>query len=91
MPIGSEEYVYIACQGPLLGTTDDFWQMIWETKAGVIAMMTREHERGKVKCHRYWPDKMYKPMRVNKYHLILENHQILDSFEINAMKMTDSE
>ncbi|XP_048419336.2 tyrosine-protein phosphatase non-receptor type 13 isoform X2 [Stegostoma tigrinum] len=91
MPIGSEEHVYIACQGPLPGTTDDFWQMIWETKAGVIAMMTREHERGKVKCHRYWPDKMYKPMRVSKYHLILENCQILDSFEINAMKMTDIE
>ncbi|XP_043534741.1 FERM and PDZ domain-containing protein 2 isoform X3 [Chiloscyllium plagiosum] len=91
MPIGSEEYVYIACQGPLPGTTNDFWQMIWENKVGIIAMMTREHERGKVKCHRYWPDKMYKPMRVNKYQLILENQQILDSFEINAMKMTDSE
>uniref|UniRef100_A0A4W3GU86 Uncharacterized protein n=1 Tax=Callorhinchus milii TaxID=7868 RepID=A0A4W3GU86_CALMI len=30
--------------------------MIWESKATLIAMMTREHERGKVKCHRYWPD-----------------------------------
>ncbi|XP_078386842.1 FERM and PDZ domain-containing protein 2 isoform X2 [Cetorhinus maximus] len=91
MPFASEECLYIACQGPLPGTTNDFWQMIWENKADVIAMMTREHERGKVKCHRYWPDKMYKPIRVNKYHLTLENHQMLDSFEINAMKMTDSE
>ncbi|XP_067876801.1 FERM and PDZ domain-containing protein 2 isoform X2 [Heterodontus francisci] len=91
MPVGSKEYLYIACQGPLPGTTNDFWQMIWENKADVIAMMTREHERGKVKCHRYWPDKMYKSMRVHKYHLILENHQVLDSFEINAIKMTDSE
>ncbi|XP_072347844.1 FERM and PDZ domain-containing protein 2 isoform X1 [Scyliorhinus torazame] len=91
MPFGSEEYLYIACQGPLPGTTNDFWQMIWENKADVIAMMTREHERGKVKCHRYWPDRMYKPIRVNKYHLMLENHQLLDSFEISALKMTDSE
>ncbi|XP_038638759.1 tyrosine-protein phosphatase non-receptor type 13 isoform X2 [Scyliorhinus canicula] len=91
MPFGSEEYLYIACQGPLPGTTNDFWQMIWENKADVIAMMTREHERGKVKCHRYWPDRMYKPIRVNRYHLMLENHQLLDSFEISALKMTDSE
>ncbi|XP_067828734.1 FERM and PDZ domain-containing protein 2 isoform X2 [Heptranchias perlo] len=91
MPIGAEEYLYIACQGPLPGTANDFWQMIWENKADVIAMMTRKHERGKVKCYGYWPDKMYKPLRVNKYHLILENHQVLDSFEINTVKMTDSE
>uniref|UniRef100_UPI00398EDC33 FERM and PDZ domain-containing protein 2 n=1 Tax=Pristiophorus japonicus TaxID=55135 RepID=UPI00398EDC33 len=91
MPIGSEEYLYIACQGPLPGTTSDFWQMIWENKADVIAMMTREHERGKVKCHGYWPDQMYKPMRVNKYHLILQNQQLLDSFEINSLKMIANE
>ncbi|XP_078055407.1 FERM and PDZ domain-containing protein 2 [Mustelus asterias] len=91
MPVGSEEHLYIACQGPLPGTTNDFWQMIWENKADVIAMMTLEHERGKVKCHRYWPDKMYKPTSVHKYHLMLENHQMLDSFEISALRMTDSE
>ncbi|XP_072138668.1 FERM and PDZ domain-containing protein 2 [Mobula birostris] len=91
MPIGTEEYWYIACQGPLPGTTSDFWQMIWENKADVIAMMTHQHELGKVKCHGYWPDKMYKPMKVNRYLLMLENHQELDYFEISIIKMAEIE
>ncbi|XP_059802371.1 tyrosine-protein phosphatase non-receptor type 13-like isoform X1 [Hypanus sabinus] len=91
MPIGTEEYWYIACQGPLPGTTSDFWQMIWENKADVIAMMTHQHELGKVKCHGYWPDKMNKPMRVNRYLLMLENHQELDYFEINIIKIAEIE
>uniref|UniRef100_A0A8C0H9J2 Uncharacterized protein n=1 Tax=Chelonoidis abingdonii TaxID=106734 RepID=A0A8C0H9J2_CHEAB len=30
--------------------------MIWENESDVIAMMTKEVELGKVKCHRYWPE-----------------------------------
>ncbi|XP_078284474.1 FERM and PDZ domain-containing protein 2 [Rhinoraja longicauda] len=91
MPLGTEGYFYIACQGPLPGTTGDFWQMVWENKADVVAMMTRQHERGKVKCHGYWPDKLHRPMNVNKYLLSLESHQVVDSFEINVIRMAEVE
>ena len=30
--------------------------MIWETNSGIIAMVTKEVELGKIKCHKYWPD-----------------------------------
>ncbi|XP_077968694.1 uncharacterized protein LOC144422771 [Styela clava] len=47
---------YIATQGPLSTTVDDFWQMIIEHKCYLIVMLTKEREAGKKKCEKYWPD-----------------------------------
>ncbi|MGH0124461.1 UNVERIFIED_CONTAM: hypothetical protein FKN15_018781 [Acipenser sinensis] len=53
--IHSEEWNYIATQGPLPNTCQDFWQMVWEQGVNVIAMVTAEEEGGRPKSHRYWP------------------------------------
>ncbi|XP_051565821.1 tyrosine-protein phosphatase non-receptor type 4 [Myxocyprinus asiaticus] len=47
---------YIACQGPLPNTCPDFWQMTWEQGSSMVVMLTTQVERGRVKCHQYWPD-----------------------------------
>ncbi|MGH0116711.1 UNVERIFIED_CONTAM: hypothetical protein FKN15_021259 [Acipenser sinensis] len=91
MSVGPKEYCYISSQGPLPGTTDVFWQMVWENKSDVIAMMTQEVEHGKVKCHKYWPDQQNKPMETNKYQLILDNYQIQDYFQIKIIRMIEKE
>lgn len=46
---------YVATQGPLQSTTEDFWQMILEEECTHIVMLTTIIERGRAKCHKYWP------------------------------------
>ncbi|KAJ8245395.1 hypothetical protein GJAV_G00270290 [Gymnothorax javanicus] len=47
---------FIATQGPLPGTVADFWRMIWETRSRTIAMLTQCFEKGRIRCHQYWPE-----------------------------------
>ncbi|XP_019782244.2 tyrosine-protein phosphatase non-receptor type 13 isoform X10 [Tursiops truncatus] len=90
IPVGREEFVYIACQGPLPTTVGDFWQMIWEQKSTVIAMMTQEVEGEKVKCQRYWPNVLGKTTMVsNRLRLALVRVQQLKGFVVRAMTLED--
>ncbi|XP_058158548.1 tyrosine-protein phosphatase non-receptor type 3 isoform X5 [Dasypus novemcinctus] len=47
---------YIATQGPLPHTCAQFWQVVWDQKLSLIVMLTTLTERGRTKCHQYWPD-----------------------------------
>lgn len=91
MKVGTEELFYISAQGPLPGTQDNFWQMVWENKSDVIAMMTQEVERGRVKCHKYWPEKLDVPKETSRYQLFLDNYQMLGYFHIKVIKMVEKE
>ncbi|CAL8289630.1 unnamed protein product [Merluccius merluccius] len=51
-----DDKVFIATQGCLITTVNDFWQMVWQEKTRVIVMTTREVEKGRNKCVPYWPE-----------------------------------
>uniref|UniRef100_A0A673HXA3 Tyrosine-protein phosphatase non-receptor type 20 n=1 Tax=Sinocyclocheilus rhinocerous TaxID=307959 RepID=A0A673HXA3_9TELE len=90
MPVKDENFLYIACQGPLPTTLGDFWQMVWEQKSNVIAMMTQEVEGGKVKCQRYWPDTPRSPEMVDdRLQITLVKDQHLDNFVIRLIEVKD--
>lgn len=46
---------YIATQGPLSNTTTDFWRMVQQESSHLVVMLTTVMERGRPKCHQYWP------------------------------------
>nr|XP_055209019.1 tyrosine-protein phosphatase non-receptor type 20 isoform X8 [Gorilla gorilla gorilla] len=84
-----EEYFYIATQGPLLSTIDDFWQMVLENNLNVIAMITREIEGGIIKCYHYWPISLKKPLELKHFRVFLENYQILQYFIIRMFQVVE--
>ncbi|XP_067664385.1 uncharacterized protein [Haliotis asinina] len=47
---------YIATQGPLPGTTADFWDMVRHYEVTTIIMLTNIFENDRMKCAKYWPE-----------------------------------
>ncbi|XP_036431707.1 receptor-type tyrosine-protein phosphatase eta-like isoform X4 [Colossoma macropomum] len=83
---------YIAAQGPLPATVNEFWRMIWEKHVQTIVMLTKCNEQGRVKCEKYWPSgtKTYSNITVtNISEIALEDWTISD-FTIRNVKTAES-
>ncbi|XP_075044783.1 receptor-type tyrosine-protein phosphatase eta [Mixophyes fleayi] len=81
----SEEF--IAAQGPLPQTLNDFWRMIWEKDVRAIVMLTRCVELGKVKCEEYWPtrsSRVYENLSV-----AMTNEAVLPDWTTRDFTVTD--
>ena len=74
---------FIATQGPLDITIDDFWQMIYQYNIQVVIMLCQLEEKSKIKCANYWESKNIKNYIVK---LLIEfelwDGLILRNFEI---------
>ncbi|CAL4066178.1 unnamed protein product, partial [Meganyctiphanes norvegica] len=75
---------YLATQGSLPATCNDFWWMVWQENTRVIVMTTKEMERGKTKCGHYWPDdassKEYGRIKISNVSESQNNDYILREF-----------
>ncbi|XP_054888010.1 receptor-type tyrosine-protein phosphatase eta-like isoform X1 [Poeciliopsis prolifica] len=82
---------FIAAQGPLPATVNEFWRMIWEKNVQTLVMLTRCNEQGRVKCEQYWSPgtKYYEEIVVTTTSEIqLEDWTIRD-FDIKNVKTTE--
>uniref|UniRef100_A0A7N8XXA1 Protein tyrosine phosphatase receptor type Q n=1 Tax=Mastacembelus armatus TaxID=205130 RepID=A0A7N8XXA1_9TELE len=78
---------FIATQGPLPGTVADFWRMIWETGTRTIAMLTQCYEKGRIRCHKYWPEDN-KPMSVFSDILISKvSEEVFPDWTVRTLKV----
>ncbi|CAH2036078.1 unnamed protein product, partial [Iphiclides podalirius] len=83
-----KDKTYIATQGCLASTVNDFWHMIWQDDVRVIAMITKETERGKKKCDRYWP----LAGREERYHKFLVksvSETLYEDYVLRELEVTD--
>ncbi|XP_036185956.1 tyrosine-protein phosphatase non-receptor type 3 isoform X4 [Myotis myotis] len=81
---------YIAAQGPLPHTCAQFWQVVWDQKLSLIVMLTTLTERGRTKCHQYWPD----PPEVaehGSFHIRCQSEDCTIAYVFREMLVTNTE
>ncbi|CAH1788374.1 unnamed protein product, partial [Owenia fusiformis] len=81
---------YIAAQGPLPNTCGDFWQMVWEQQSTLVVMLTTKVERGRVKCHQYWPD-LYQRQDYGSLHVTCLKEDETASFAFREFTLVNVE
>ncbi|XP_050679890.1 tyrosine-protein phosphatase non-receptor type 11-like [Leptidea sinapis] len=79
--------LYIATQGCLSTTIYQFWSMIWQEDVRIIIMTTKEIERGKVKCERYWPE-LNKTEVIKKYTIYNESESSTQDYTLRRFLVT---
>ncbi|KAK3587914.1 hypothetical protein CHS0354_014428 [Potamilus streckersoni] len=81
---------YIAAQGPLQITCVDYWQMIWEQQSTLVVMLTTKVEKGRVKCHQYWPD-LYETQEHGQLQITCVKEEETTSFAFRELNLTHME
>ncbi|XP_029993262.1 receptor-type tyrosine-protein phosphatase beta isoform X5 [Sphaeramia orbicularis] len=92
MPGYNSRKEFIAAQGPLPTTVNEFWRMIWEKNVRTLVMLTRCNEQGRVKCEQYWDSgtKHYENITVTTTSEIpLEDWTIRD-FDVKNVKTAET-
>ncbi|KAL5486501.1 hypothetical protein EMCRGX_G018989 [Ephydatia muelleri] len=76
---------YIATQGPLQNTVEDFWRMVWEFKCRVIIMLcplTEGHESS----YCYWPTEEEMAASYGSISVTLQS-QLYDGYEVRTFNI----
>uniref|UniRef100_A0A8D3E5H9 protein-tyrosine-phosphatase n=1 Tax=Scophthalmus maximus TaxID=52904 RepID=A0A8D3E5H9_SCOMX len=77
---------FIATQGPLPHTVEDFWRMVWEWKCHSIVMLTELQEREQDKCCQYWPPE--DSVTYGDYTVELKGDNLCDTFSLRDLVLT---
>ncbi|XP_064173171.1 receptor-type tyrosine-protein phosphatase epsilon-like isoform X3 [Anguilla rostrata] len=77
---------YMATQGPLAQTVEDFWRMVWEWRCHSIVMLTELQEREQDKCFQYWPAEG--TVTHGDYAVEIKGDTLCDSFSLRDLVLT---
>ncbi|XP_036402789.1 receptor-type tyrosine-protein phosphatase epsilon-like isoform X2 [Megalops cyprinoides] len=77
---------FIATQGPLSQTVDDFWRMVWEWRCHSIVMLTELQEREQDKCFQYWPTEG--SVTYGDYCVEMKGDTLCDTFSLRDLVLT---
>ncbi|XP_055627036.1 tyrosine-protein phosphatase non-receptor type 4 [Toxorhynchites rutilus septentrionalis] len=83
---------YIATQGPLSTTVNDFWRMVQQESSHLVVMLTTVMERGRHKCHQYWPSADNEPLMLSpgfSIRCLTEKADETGSFVFRDLLLTD--
>lgn len=64
---------FIAAQGPLRSTLEDFWKMVFQQQCPAIVMLTRVMEKQQEKCAPYYPEGLGESCMFGDYEVVVEN------------------
>uniref|UniRef100_A0A7M4FGL7 Receptor-type tyrosine-protein phosphatase eta n=1 Tax=Crocodylus porosus TaxID=8502 RepID=A0A7M4FGL7_CROPO len=79
---------FIAAQGPLPNTLQDFWRMIWEKNIYAVVMLTKCIEQGRTKCEQYWEDKQ--PVSYGDITVTMTSEIVLAEWTIRDFTVEDN-
>uniref|UniRef100_A0A0N5AJB0 protein-tyrosine-phosphatase n=1 Tax=Syphacia muris TaxID=451379 RepID=A0A0N5AJB0_9BILA len=80
---------FIAAQGPLPSTRDHFWRAVWEQQCPAIVALTKCVEKGRDKCHQYWPDNEQMTVLYADIEVTLMNETVYEEFTIRELQLTN--
>ncbi|CAG9772961.1 unnamed protein product [Ceutorhynchus assimilis] len=80
---------YIATQGPMQNTVDDFWRMIWEQQCKVVLMLTHLVENGLEKCADYLPEsEVLECSRMfGDFQITLKKREVKEKYIISSLQL----
>ncbi|KAK3790007.1 hypothetical protein RRG08_016325 [Elysia crispata] len=87
MPGFNSKREYIATQGPLPATRDDFWRMVWEQSSRNIVMLTRCQEKGREKSDHYWPNDS-DPKFYGDLHVVILNETHMPDWTVTEIRVS---
>ncbi|EDV29302.1 uncharacterized protein TRIADDRAFT_51484 [Trichoplax adhaerens] len=86
----NEPRAFIATQGPLPNTIDDFWRMVWFQNVSLIIMITKVREKNLNKCEYYWPNSDQGQVTYGEIKVTLENICEREGYIVSQLKLENT-